>query len=353
MIPEQTDRSASYIRPLGLLSGDAARQAVRVGAALPLAGGPLAFALAETLVRLETGLMRRIVEPEVLVETGDEGVLAALTGPRSPWAGFTPGRPVLMGVVNVTPDSFSDGGDHDDPAAAIAHGRALLDAGADILDIGGESTRPGAEPVPPEREAARVVPVIEALATAGAVLSVDTRHALVMRAALAAGARIVNDVSALTGDPESLGVVAEAGCPVVLMHMRGDPRTMQKDPTYDDVALDVYDHLASRVQACRAAGIPLDRIAVDPGIGFGKTVEHNLDLLRHTALFHGLGCPVLVGVSRKRFIAALSRDEPPKERLGGSLAAGLAALDQGAAILRVHDVAATVQAVAMWRALHG
>ncbi|HYC03851.1 MAG TPA: dihydropteroate synthase [Azospirillaceae bacterium] len=343
------------IRPLGLLSGEAARRAVRAGVALPLAGGPLAFTLAEVPVRLETGIARRIATPEELETMGEaaERALVALTAPRAAWAGFAPGRPLVMGVVNVTPDSFSDGGDHDDPAAAIDHGRALMAAGADILDIGGESTRPGAEPVAPEREAARVVTVIRALAAEGAVVSVDTRHAAVMRQALAAGARIVNDVSALAHDPESLAVVAEAGCPVVLMHMRGDPRTMQRDPTYDDVALDVYEHLASRIDACRAAGIPPERIAVDPGIGFGKTVEHNLDLLRHTALFHGLGCPVLVGVSRKRFIAALSRDEPPKERLGGSLAAGLAALDQGAGILRVHDVAATAQAVAMWRALHG
>jgi len=256
-----------------------------------------------------------------------------------------------MGIVNVTPDSFSDGGDFFDAAAAIAHGRALMTAGADILDIGGESTRPGADPLSPEEEAARVVPVIRALAGEGAVISIDTRHAAVMRAGLEAGARIVNDVTALTGDPDSLSVVAAAGCPVVLMHMQGDPRTMQRNPTYRDAALDVYDYLAARIAACEAAGIPRGRIAADPGIGFGKTVDHNLHILRQISLFHGLGCPLLIGASRKRFIAALSRDEAPKDRLGGSLAVGLHAFSQGVQILRVHDVAQTYQARALWSAL--
>ena len=173
-----------------------------------------------------------------------------------------------------------------------------------------------------------------------------------MAAALAAGAAIVNDVTALSGDPDSLATVARTDCAVVLMHMRGEPRTMQQDPVYADVALDVHDALEERIATCAAAGIARERIAVDPGIGFGKTVGHNLALLRRTAMFHGLGCPVLVGVSRKRFIGALSRGEPPKEREPGSLAAGLAALDRGARILRVHDVAATAQARAVWSALH-
>ncbi|HYD99325.1 MAG TPA: dihydropteroate synthase, partial [Alphaproteobacteria bacterium] len=272
--------------------------------------------------------------------------------PRPSLAGLAFDRPLVMGIVNVTPDSFSDGGDFADPARAIAHGRALRAAGADILDIGGESTRPGAAPVPVEQEIARVVPVVRALAAEGAVVSIDTRRAATMRAALAAGARILNDVTALAGDPDSLGVAAASGAPVVLMHMQGEPRTMQADPRYDDVAFDIHDHLTARIAACAAAGIPRARIVVDPGIGFGKTGAHNVDLLRQLTLLHGLGCPVMVGVSRKRFLAGLSRQEPPKERLAGSLAAALAALDQGCQILRVHDVAETVQACAVWRALH-
>ncbi|HYE49624.1 MAG TPA: dihydropteroate synthase [Azospirillaceae bacterium] len=360
-LPEPGRPGDLHLRPAAFLTGGAARAAVAAGGALRLAGGPVAFAMVEVLVRGETQVARAWARPDDIrgwaaargLAARAEALLDALSAPREGFAGFAPGRPLVMGVVNVTPDSFSDGGDFLDPAAAVAHGRELLAAGADILDVGGESTRPGAAPVSPEEEEARVVPVVRGLAEAGAVVSVDTRHARVMRAALAAGARIVNDVSALEGDPGSLSAVAAAGCPVVLMHMRGEPRTMQEDPRYLDAALDVADYLEGRVSACLAAGIPRSRIAVDPGIGFGKTVEHNLHLLRHTGLFHALGCPLLVGVSRKRFIAALSRGEPPKERVAGSLAAGLAALDQGAQILRVHDVAETAQARALWLALNG
>ncbi|MEE8271346.1 MAG: dihydropteroate synthase [Alphaproteobacteria bacterium] len=278
--------------------------------------------------------------------------LDALGRARPPLTPATDDRdPQIMGVVNVTPDSFSDGGDFLDPDRAIAHGLALKAAGADILDVGGESTRPGAAPVGRDEELRRVLPVVAALAEAGAVVSIDSRHAVVMRAALSAGAAILNDVTALDGDPDSLGVAADSGVPVVLMHMRGDPRTMQAAPRYDDAPLDVYDFLAGRLVACAAAGIDPARIVVDPGIGFGKTVDHNVAILRHAALFHGLGCRVLVGVSRKSFIARLSGGEPAKQRLGGSLAAGLAALDRGAQILRAHDVAQTRQAVAVWRAL--
>lgn len=267
------------------------------------------------------------------------------------WAGFTLDRPLVMGIVNVTPDSFSDGGAHATAAAAIGHGRRLRAEGADILDIGGESTRPGAESVPPAVEQSRILPVIAALAADGAVISVDTRHAVTMRAALAAGARIINDVTALTGDPDSLSTVASARCPVVLMHMQGQPQTMQQNPSYQDVVIEVSRWLRERVQTCIAAGIAPERIAIDPGIGFGKTVEHNLALLRATDRLAALGLPLLIGVSRKRFIASLSRGEPPDQRLAGSLAAALAAVQGGAAILRVHDVAETVQALAVWRAV--
>ncbi|HEV7369739.1 dihydropteroate synthase [Arenibaculum sp.] len=366
-MPEPGEGARLFLRPVAILSGAAARRAVEAGSALPLAGGPLAFAAVEAALRqgpaVEAALRpaqgaaaaRAVAAPaDVLAwarTRGLEASLDPLVRPRPAFAGLAPGRAAVMGIVNATPDSFSDGGRFLARDAAIAHGAALLEAGADLLDVGGESTRPGAEPVDPDEESRRVVPVIRHFAERGALVSVDTRHAAVMAAAVAAGARIVNDVTALAGDPASLGVVRRAGVPVVLMHMRGEPRTMQQDPVYDDAPLDVFEWLEARLDACLAANIPPADLAVDPGIGFGKTVAHNLDLLASTALFHGLGVPILVGVSRKGFIARLGRGEEPTGRLAGSLAAGLAAVRQGAAILRVHDVAETVQARAVWSAI--
>jgi dihydropteroate synthase len=260
-----------------------------------------------------------------------------------------------MGIVNSTPDSFSDGGAHFDPASAIGHAEAMIQAGAGIVDIGGESTRPGAVAVPVDEEIRRVVPVIAGIRavtqTAGATISVDTRNARTMQAALDAGATMINDVSALTHDPDALAVAARSQARIVLMHMQGDPATMQLAPSYDDVVLDVYDQLEARIAAAQAAGIAPERIVVDPGIGFGKTVEHNLALLSHLTLFHGLGVPLLIGVSRKGFIARLSAGEPTGRRLGGSLAAGLAAIGQGAQIIRVHDVPETIQALRLAAAI--
>jgi dihydropteroate synthase len=256
-----------------------------------------------------------------------------------------------MGIVNVTPDSFSDGGDHAG-TDAVAHGRAMLEAGADILDVGGESTRPGATPVEPEEEIRRIEPVVRGLAALGAVVSIDTCHAATMACALAAGARIINDVTALAGDPDSLGVAARSTAPVVLMHMKGKPQTMQNDPVYDCAPLDVLEYLEARIVACAAAGIPPGRIVVDPGIGFGKRLRHNLQILARLSLLHLTGCPILLGASRKSFIAStVARGERPKQRLPGSLAAELQALDQGVQILRVHDVAETWQAVQVWRGI--
>lgn len=267
--------------------------------------------------------------------------------------GLGEARTAIMGIVNVTPDSFSDGGRHPTADAAIAHGVALAEAGADILDIGGESTRPGADPVDPEEEIRRTAPVIRALANRGLRLSIDSRHAAVMAAALDAGAQIINDVTALTGDPEALTVARQTDAPVILMHMGGsDPRTMQDNPTYGDVVLEVYRALGQRVAALEAAGISRSRLCVDPGIGFGKTAAHNLALLRHLPLLHGLGCAVLLGASRKRFIAAVSRDEAPMDRLAGSLTAAITAFAAGVQIVRVHDVAETAQARAIWFATH-
>lgn len=278
-------------------------------------------------------------------------LLAAIAAPRPPLLpGLPQGRPLVMGVINVTPDSFSDGGHFLEPEAAIAAGEAMRAAGADILDIGGESTRPGAEPVPPELERARILPVVRALSPGGPV-SIDTRNATTMRAALEAGAAIVNDVSGLAHDPEAAGVVAEAGCPVILMHMRGTPRTMRSLAVYRDVVLDVAEELAFRLAAAEAAGIARARIVLDPGIGFAKTAEHTLALLARLALFHQFGCPVMVGVSRKGFIGHVGAEGDPGRRLPGSLAAGLAAVARGASILRVHDVRETVQALRIWQAI--
>jgi dihydropteroate synthase len=259
-----------------------------------------------------------------------------------------------MGIVNVTPDSFSDGGRRLDPEAAVAHGLRLEAEGADILDIGGESTRPGAEPVGIEEELRRVIPVVAALAAQAHVpVSIDTRNAEVMHHAAEAGARIVNDVAALGHDPDALRVAAETGLPVVLMHAQGDPRTMQLDPRYDDVVLDVYDWLEARIAVCEAAGIPRTRLVVDPGIGFGKTLAHNLALIASLSIFHGLGCAILLGASRKSFIGRLAGGAGPDRRLPGSLAAALIGAAQGVQALRVHDVAATRQALAVWEACEG
>ncbi len=330
----------------------------------PLAGGARCFAACEAVLREDGEERARAVlplaalgdwaarlGPGAAAEVAAEALLASLSAPRPPYAGLDLGGPRIMGVINVTPDSFSDGGDRFDAARAVADGLAMVEAGAAILDVGGESTRPGSAPVDAEEELRRVLPVVRGLAEAGARVSIDTRRARVMAAALDAGARIVNDVTALTGDPDSLALVAERGVSVALMHMQGEPGTMQKNPSYGDAALDVYDFLAERVSACEAAGIPRASIAVDPGIGFGKTAVHNLEILDQMALYQGLGCAVVLGVSRKSFIGKLSRDEAPKARLPGSLAAALAGLDRGVQIVRVHDVAETQQAIALWRAV--
>ncbi len=259
-----------------------------------------------------------------------------------------------MGVLNVTPDSFSDGGDWFEPEAAAARGRALAAAGADIVDVGGESTRPGAVEVDEAEECRRILPVVAALASDGIPVSVDTRHQRVLRAALDAGARIANDVSALTADPASLRLVRDAGASAVLVHMQGTPDTMQAAPCYKDVVEDVLAFLAGRVAACRAAGIGPERLAVDPGYGFGKTLAHNLALLRGLTRFAALGCTVALGVSRKGSLGRLSGERDPKRRLPESLAAGLFALDRGVRLLRVHDVEETRRALAVWQALrHG
>ncbi len=321
---------------------------VRPAGAMPLAGGPFWFDRVEVLSRSEQAQS---------VATGDAPteILKRLTSPRAPVLGFDWARPVVMGVLNVTPDSFSDGGKFHTVEKAVVRGLAIEHYGADIIDIGGESTRPGADHVNEATEVARVVPVVAGLKMSGlkVPISVDTRRAGVARASILAGAAIFNDVSALSHDLGSLAVAAETGVAVCLMHSPDDLAGMQDDPRYDDVLLDVYDHLEERIATCEAAGISRAKIIVDVGIGFGKTLAHNLALLQGLSLFHGLGCPILLGVSRKRFIGALSGEKDASRRGPGSIAAALEGLRQGVQIIRVHDIAETAQAVAVWRALQG
>jgi dihydropteroate synthase len=253
----------------------------------------------------------------------------------------------IMGVLNVTPDSFSDGGEWFAHEAAVARGHELVAQGAAIVDVGGESTRPGADPVGEAEELERVVPVVEALAGAAAQVSVDTSKASVARAALAAGAGYVNDVTALRGDPAMAGLVADAGCDVCLMHMLGEPRTMQRDPRYDDVVSDVKAFLEERVAAAVAAGVAEERISVDPGIGFGKTLEHNLTLLRRLDEIVALGRPVVVGTSRKSFLGRITGRDDPHQRVMGTVATNVLAYERGARVFRVHDVSATRDALAV------
>jgi dihydropteroate synthase len=309
-----------------------------------LAGGSAAFALA----RLLPG---GAVVPVAAVPPRWRPVLDRIAAPR-PWAGLAE-RPAVMAVLNVTDDSFSDGGRYADSVCAIEAGLAMAEAGAAVVDVGGESTRPGALAVPVQQECARVVPVVRALAGQGVAVSVDTRNAATMAAALEAGARIINDVSALAHDPAAAALVAAWGCPVVLMHMRGLPDTMVGLAQYQDVAAAVVGELAGRVAAAEAAGVARAAIALDPGIGFAKGHAANLDMLGRLGVLLGLGFPLVVGVSRKGFIGQIGGEAEPRRRLGGSLAAGLAACLHAASVLRVHDVEQTVQAVRVWRAIHG
>jgi dihydropteroate synthase len=308
----------------------------------------LRFAAAEVIERDSTGVRRRCVSAAELASMATTGVLERVRQARLAVAGIALDRPRLMGVVNVTPDSFSDGGLYLAADAAIEHAMRLDAEGADILDIGGESTRPGSDAVDLEDECRRVLPVIAAVAKRSkARISVDTRKAEVMRRAALEGAQIINDVSALAHDPKAMEMAAQLGLPVILMHAQGDPRTMQDRPHYDDVVLDVYDALEARIEACERAGIARARLIVDPGIGFGKNLAHNLALLGSLSILQGLGCAVMLGASRKSFIGHLT-GASADDRLPGSIAAALLGVSQGVQLLRVHDVAATRQALAVW-----
>jgi dihydropteroate synthase len=351
-----------YLRPMGLFMPAPADPAQENNLRNPTIGLPLSntgiqFNSIEVAERYGKSARRYMIDLVELFQRDwpqalDVGTcLDRLTEPRPRFAGLTMDRPRIMGIVNVTPDSFSDGGRHDTAARAIEHGLKLVAEGADILDIGGESTRPGSDPVPQDEELRRVIPVIEGLRTKTDVrISVDTRKAEVMRRAAKAGADILNDVSALTHDPDALDAAAATGLSVILMHSRGDPKTMNDDPKYSDLVLDVYDYLEGRVAACEAAGIPRAKICVDPGIGFAKHLHHNVQMMAHLSILHGLGVPVLLGASRKKMIAQLCDVPDPKDRLPGSLATVMVGAAQGMQILRVHDVAETKQALSVWLA---
>ncbi len=324
-----------------IVDSDASRSA----SGLPLSGGPLFF---RRLERIERGKPSRVVP----IAEAPTDVLERVS---APFKRFDASKPALMGVLNVTPDSFSDGGKFISPENAVVQAQQMINQGASIIDIGGESTRPGADEIDVDTEIARVVPVIEAIRALGieAPISIDTRKAAVAQAALDAGATILNDVSAMTFDSDYSAVVAKANVPICLMHAQGDPQTMQKDPRYDDVLLDVYDHLQQRIDAALEAGISRDNIIVDPGIGFGKTKDDNLKLLRRMSLFHSLGCPILLGVSRKRFIGTIGQEPDAAKRGPGSAAIGWEALSQGVQILRVHDIDAHRQMLGLWQAIIG
>jgi dihydropteroate synthase len=345
----------TLVRPTGFVDAPFGHD----GKVARLAGGLNFFASVE-LLRVEDS---RRVSAELLPVEGIEGRLdgdtaaqwAALTAPRQPLQlgdrTVRLDQPQVMGILNVTPDSFSDGGQLANAGSAVEAGVQMASEGAAILDVGGESTRPGAQTVWAQDEIERVRPVVERLAAGGSAVSIDTRKSEVMTAALQAGARLLNDVSALTFDPRAAEVVAASGAPVILMHHLGSPETMQQDPRYDDVLVEIYVWLEERIAAAEAAGIDRSRILIDPGFGFGKTVAHNLELMNGLALFHSLGCPLVVGASRKRTIGALSNEAPADRRLGGSIAFALKAVEQGAQIVRVHDVPETVQALRIWRGL--
>jgi dihydropteroate synthase len=332
----------TYIRPIPLTD-----PCLHGGAVHRLAGGWVRFSHVERL--------RRGAPPEVVAAADlSPSALDRLTAPRAAVAGLTLDAPRLMGILNVTPDSFSDGGRFSGEAA-LAHARAMLEAGADLVDIGGESTRPGAPEIAVEEEIARTSPIIAGLRAAGvtAPISLDSRKAAVARAGLSAGADIVNDVSGLRHDPALADVAAETGAPLILMHSIGTPETMQglAATSYDDILLDVFDGLAAAIAQAEAAGVDRARILVDPGIGFGKTLEQNLALIRRLGLFHALGCGILLGVSRKGMIGQISGERQADRRGPGSAAIGLWAVQQGIQMLRVHDIGIHKQALDLWQAV--
>ncbi|AFX98712.1 dihydropteroate synthase [Candidatus Endolissoclinum faulkneri L2] len=339
-----------YARPIDLLYGPMAKTAVDSGDALLLAGGPIAFRALQLICREANGLrVQNVNVPELDSAFLPLGMLECFTKPRSPI--LNNAIPAIMGIINVTPDSFFDGGRFAARDKAISRGRQLAAAGADILDIGGESTRPGSTEVTVAEEIDRVVPVIEALAVEKYRISIDTRKASVMYAALEAGAEVVNDVSGLMYDSNARELLANNNCPIVLMHMRGTHETMHINSHYSCAPIEVYDELSERLAVAERAGIALERLIIDPGFGFSKSVSHNVLITAWLTMFHGMGRPILFGGSRKSSIGALSRNEPVDARLPGSIALALSAFELGVQAVRVHDVSETAQAFAVRRAI--
>ncbi len=351
--------TAHYIRPIALADSPQSEE----GEAIRLAGG-LAYASRFAVIRREDG--RVVSRDRLSVVQVRERLSDWPAALREQWEGLQKShapiqcgertvrldQPQVMGILNMTPDSFSDGGQFlDDPDVAHAHACAMLEAGAAIIDVGGESTRPGGAAVWEGDELGRVIPAVERLAALGAAISIDTRRPAVMEAALAKGAHIINDVSALRHDPRSLEFASGRGVPVVLMHAPGSGNDLHAQASYGDVVLDVFDWLAERRDAAISAGIACEHIVLDPGIGFGKSVAENLALVNALPMFHALGQPLLVGLSRKRMIGALSNEAPAHQKLGGSIALAMKAMEAGVQLLRVHDVPETVQAVRVWRGL--
>lgn len=330
----------AYYRPIPMLDP------ARPEGALTIAGGWTWFDRIEVLERGRAPVV--IPASDAPAET-----LTAITAPRADVSGLSMALPQIMGILNVTPDSFSDGGQFNDQGRALAQARAMLGDGASIIDVGGESTRPGAVEVEIAEETARTAPVVAELAANGVCVSIDTRKAPVAQAAVDAGALILNDVSAMEFDPAMAQVAAGSGLPICLMHAQGSPDTMQKNPRYTDVLLDIYDYLETRIKVAEAAGIARDRIITDPGIGFGKTMTHNLTLLARISLFHSLGCPILLGASRKRFIGEISGAQDAAQRVAGSVQVALDGIRQGVQIVRVHDTLPTKQALSLMLAVYG
>ncbi len=340
-----------YVRPSGLVYGRDAALAIEAGAGLPLAGGRACWTMA--LVSEDRGASWTPRKTAALKASRDPDVadrVSRLSAPRVPVAGLAMDACHIVGIVNTTPDSFSDGGVNAEAGTAIENARIMARDGAVLLDVGGESTRPGSDPVDETEEWRRIEPVIATLVADGLKVSCDTRKAAIMQKATRAGVAMINDVSALTYDGDAVNASAVSGLPVCLMHAQGDPKTMQHNPEYDNVVLDVYDWLEQRIDTVAASGISRNLIVADPGIGFGKTFDHNLELLAGLTLFHGLGVPVMLGASRKGFIGSVTGEKVAANRQTGSAAAALLGAMSGMQFVRVHDVPATRHALSMWQA---
>lgn len=351
-----------YVQPLGLLRGCSDSN----GIFLRIAGGDVYFSALRIFIRNADGISEQIISVSSLDEylqkqkseirseikdlieniSKERPTLKLKGGLVLDWH-----KPLIQGVLNVTPDSFSDGGKFADHERSLSHARHMISAGVDIIDVGGESTKPGAVTVSIDVEKGRVLPVIADIARLNIPISIDSRNAEVMSAAMSAGSHLINDVSALTYDQDSTKVVADGGAPVILMHAQGAPETMQDDPKYQNILLDIYDYLEARIKHCLDSGVSKNNIIVDPGIGFGKTVEHNLQIIAGLTIFHSLGVPLLLGVSRKSFIGKITGEEVAEKRISGSVAAALSCVEKGVQIIRVHDVEQTAQALDVSQAL--